>query len=115
VGKGEQMMTSEEMEKTIQFLIDSQAKFLTDIERLKESQQKTDAQIQALAKSQQNTDLQIRILAENIEAQRQEMREAFEKLVMANEVTRELAVQIGSLVVQTSQRLARLEEQNGNP
>ena len=92
-------MTPEQMEKAIQFLMDSQGKILTGIEGLKESQQKTD--------------MQIRILAENIEAQRQEMREVFEKLVLANEVTRELAVQIGSLAVQTSQRVTKLEERNG--
>ena len=106
-------MTPEEMEKAIQFLIESQGKFLADIESLKESQQQTDAQIEALTKIQQNTDQQIRILAENVEAMRLEMREAFDQLMMANEVTRELAVQIGSLTVQTSQRVTKLEEQNG--
>lgn len=107
-------MTPEQMENAIQFLLDSQAKFFTAIDSLKENQQKTDAQIQALTMIQQDTNLQIRILAENIEAMRLEMHGAFDKLMMANEVTRELTVQIGALVVQTSQRVTKLEEQMGS-
>lgn len=99
-------MTPEAMENAIQFLIEAQGKFLTDIESLKDRQAKTDAQIQSLTTS-------LQILAENAEAQRLELRDAFDKLILTNEVTRELTVQIGNLVVQTSQRVSRLEEQNG--
>ena len=90
----------------MEFLLDSHAKFFADIESLKESQQR-------LIKSQEQTDIQIKTLADNVEAMRIEMRDAIENLIVANEVTRDLAQQIGKLAIQTAQRVTKLEEQNG--
>jgi hypothetical protein len=95
-------MTGDEMERAIQFLLQAQAGFFADLEGLKESHQR-------LAESQQRTDAQIQALTENVEAMRLEMREAMENLIVANEVTRDLAQQIGQLAINTSQRVGRLE------
>lgn len=95
-------MTNDEMERAIQFLLDSQAKFFADIEGLKESQLR-------LTESQKKTDEQLQTLTKNVEAMRLEMREAIENLIVANEVTRDLAQQIGQLAINTSQRVTNLE------
>ena len=109
-------MTGDEMERAIQFLLQAQANFFADLEGLKESQQRaTESQQrlsesqQQLAESQQRTDAQLQALTENVEAMRLEMREAMENLIVANEVTRDLAQQIGQLAMNTSQRVTKLE------
>ena len=89
-------MDQQQIENTIQFLVENQAKFHSDLELMKEAQQQTTAQIQALTG--------------NVEAMRQEMREAFDNLIVGNEVTRNLAEQIGKLTVNISQRLSVVEE-----
>jgi hypothetical protein len=110
-------MDQQQIENTIQFLVENQAKFHSDLELLKESQQKTDAQIQALTET-------IGILSERvddvvgaIDVMRTELRESFDNLIIGNEVTRNFANEIGKLIVNVSQRLTsveqRLDEQNG--
>jgi hypothetical protein len=107
-------MNHEQMETTMQFLIEHQAKLHADLRLLKES-------VEGIATNQRRTDTQIQALTERldqvvgaVDVLRGELREAFDNLILTNEVTRELTVQIGTLVVQTSQRLTRLEERNGN-
>lgn len=102
------------MEIVMQFLVENQAKFHTDLQLLKEN-------VQAIAENQKRTDVQIQALTERVDevvgavdVMRGQLREAFDNLILTNEVTRELTVQIGTLVVQTSQRLTKLEERNGN-
>jgi predicted transcriptional regulator len=68
-------MTTEEMERAIEFLLDHQAKVSAYIEQLTA-----------------------------------EMREGFNNLIVANEVTRRLAEDVARLAVQNSQRITRLEE-----
>lgn len=107
-------MNQEQMENTMQFLLENQAKLHSDLVLLLEN-------VQGIAANQRRTDAQIQTLAERVDdvvgavdVIRGELREAFDNLILTNEVTRELTVQIGSLVVQTSQRLTKLEERNGN-
>jgi hypothetical protein len=107
-------MNQEQMEITIQFLVENQTKLHSDLQLLKEN-------VQGIATNQRRTDEQISALTERldevvgaVDVLRGQLREAFDNLILTNEVTRELTVQIGSLVVQTSQRLAKLEERNGN-
>jgi uncharacterized protein YhaN len=107
-------MNQEQMENTIQILLENQVKFHSDLLLLKEN-------VEGIATNQRRTDAQIQALAERIDdvvgavdVMRGELREAFDNLILTNEVTRELTVQIGTLVVQTSQRLTKLEEKNGN-
>ena len=82
-------MTGEEMERAIKFLIEHHAKVSADIERNSE---------------------QIAELSRNTEAMRAEMREGFENLIIANEVTRKLSEDVARLALQNSQRITSLEE-----
>jgi hypothetical protein len=111
-------MDEQKLENTIQFLVENQAVLHSDIEGLKEGQQRTTEQIQQLAESQQKTDAQIAALAEEMRGGFsgliQEMRIGFENLIIANEVTRDLANKIGQLAMQTSQRVTKIEDQNGD-
>jgi hypothetical protein len=70
-------MTSEEMERAIEFLLDHHAKVSADIAQLTV-----------------------------------EMREGFNNLIIANEVTRKLAEDVARLAVQNSQRITNLEEKS---
>jgi hypothetical protein len=117
-------MDQQQIEKTIEFLLENQAKFHSDLELLKESvqgisqnQKETTDQIKALAET---TNAQIQVLVESqhslighVEAMRQETQQAFNNLIIANESTRDLATQMGKLIVNVSQRVTKLEEQNG--
>jgi hypothetical protein len=107
-------MDQQQIENTIQFLLENQAKFHSDLELMKEAQKETTAQIKTLAET---TNAQIQALAEsqqalteNVEAMRQETRESFNNLIIANEVTRDLANQMGKLIVNVSQRLSIVEQ-----
>jgi hypothetical protein len=82
-------MSSEEINRRMEFIIEQQAKFSTDIEQLKEIQ------------TQQ---------AENINSLINEMREGFNNLIIANEVTRDLAEKAASLAINNSQRITAIEE-----
>ena len=48
---------------------------------------------------------------ETMESMREEIRESFDKLILANEVTRDLANKIGDLAYNTSKRVSRLEHE----
>jgi hypothetical protein len=100
-------MTQEQIEKTIEFLLDNQAQLHTDLELLKEAQRETTQQIKTLA---ENTNAQIQALTENVEAMRLETREAFDNLIIGNEVTRNYANEIAKLTVNLSQRLTIVEQ-----
>lgn len=95
-------MTGAEMERAIQFLIEHHARMSTDIERLKETQERTAANLESLAKSVSRLEAQA-------ETDRQEMRDAIDQLILSDEVTRDLANQIGRLAVATSERVTALE------
>lgn len=95
-------MTGEEMERGIQFLIEHHARMSTDIERLKETQERTAANLETLAESVSRLEAQA-------EANLQEMRDATDKLILSNEVTRDLANQVARLAATTSQRVTALE------
>ena len=105
-------MTHEEMEKTMEFLLDNQAQLHTDLELLKESVQSIAGSVQGIAENQKETNTQIQTLTANLEAMRLETREAFDNLIIANEVTRKLAEDVARLAIGTSQRVTKIEEQN---
>jgi len=98
-------MTGEEMERAIQFLIEHHARMSTDIEGLKEVQERTAANIDSLANSVSRLEAQA-------ELDRQETRDAIDKLMLSNEITRNLAQDVARLAVATSQRVAALEDQS---
>ena len=75
-------MTSEEMERAIEFLLDHHAKMSAEIGQLTEA----------------------------VSTMQAEMHEGFNNLILANEVTRKLSEDVARLAVQNSQRITRLEE-----
>ena len=114
-------MTGEEMERAIQFLIEHHAKVSTDIEGLKEAQKKTDAKIRNLADSIGELTTSVSQLVDEAQSDRrvtkgtfdrlfEEMRDGFDKLILGNEVTRDLASQVARLPITTSQRVTVLED-----
>jgi predicted nucleic acid-binding Zn-ribbon protein len=98
-------MNQEKLEETIQFLVENQSKLQSDIQQLAEI-------VLGIAVNQKRTDEQIQALTGNIESMRLETGEVFKNLTIANEITRELTVQIGSLAVQVTQRVNNLEGKN---
>jgi parvulin-like peptidyl-prolyl isomerase len=110
-------MTSEEMERAIEFLLESQAKNSTDIgftneavNKLAETvaQDRRENREQLQAYRQENRE-QLEAYRQQLEAYRQETREAINNLIIANEVTRDLAEKVAMLAITTSQRVTALE------
>ena len=108
-------MSVEEREGTIQFLVENQVKFHSDLELLREI-------LHGIAANQKRTDQQLQALTERVEAVvgavgaiRDDLSASFDQLIMTNEVTRELTVQIGKLAVQTMQRVTGPEPRNDGP
>ena len=92
-------MTGEEMERAIESLIESQANNSTYIAFTNEAVNKL---AETVSQNRQET-------REQLEAYRQETREAINNLIIANEVTRDLAEQVAKLAITTSQRVTALE------
>ena len=107
-------MTGEEMERAIELLITHHAKVSSDIEGLKEAQERTAANIASLAESVSHLGAQAeadrREMRETFDSLFRQMREGFDELILSNEVTRNLANQVASLAVATSQRVTIIEE-----
>jgi methyl-accepting chemotaxis protein len=97
-------MSSENIERQIEFILEHQAKFSEDLDKLKEVQSQQAANIDRLTADVQE-------LTVNVNAMQVEMREGFENLIVANEVTRKLAEDVARLAVQTAQRVSDLESQ----
>ena len=99
-------MSKDDFEHQMDFILKQQATFNADIEQLKDVQKQQSVNIDKLAAV-------VQVLAENTTAQIDsiitEMRDNFDKLILANEVTRDFANKIASLEVQTSQRVTGLE------
>ena len=88
-------MTNEELARAIQFLLNHHEQISADISGLTEAERQQAENIDKLTA--------------NIEAMREEMRYGFDKLILANEVTRRLTEEVAQLAVQTSQRVTGLE------
>ena len=104
-------MTFDQLERAVEFLREHHSKFSVEMDLLKEAQ--AQAQKQHAADIADLREIQ-RQQAENIAAMGAEMREYFDKLIVANEVTRDLANRIGELAIATSQRVTRLEQKLGD-
>ena|ERR1051325_8866546 len=103
-------MTEEQMERAIEFLLDHHAKFSTDISGLREAiSDLKDVQRQQsenLDKLTANVDA----MRAEMNANRQEIRETIDNLIIANEVTRDLAEQATKLAIAVSQRTTSLDQ-----
>lgn len=103
-------MSSDNIQRQIEFILEHQAKFSEDIERLKEVQS---LQAESINKLTAATGMLTEATASTqsqLDSVISEMRDGFNKLILANEVTRDFANKIASLEVQTSQRVTRLEQ-----
>jgi hypothetical protein len=110
-------MTGEEMERTIQFLIEHHANVSAEIDGLKEAQERTqEAQERTAANIGSLTGIVVDLvqsvsrLEEQAEINRQETRDAINKLLLGNEVTRSLAQEVARLAIEISQRVTAIEE-----
>jgi hypothetical protein len=91
------------MEHAIEFLLEHHARVSVEIEQLKETQKEQGANIAKLSDTVAQIGVEIR---EGFA----ETRDAFDKLILANEITRDLAQKAAQLAIQASQRLTILEE-----
>jgi len=103
-------MTGEEMERAIEFLLNHHARVSSDIEGLKDAQKSTAANIDALAETVVSLAESVSRLEAQAELDRQETRDAIDKLILGNEVTRSLAQDVSRLAITTSQRVTTIEE-----
>jgi len=110
-------MTNEEIQKALEFLLTQHTKVSTDISRLEAAQAQTAESLQLLTgKMIDLTDNVHRLegqmegLGEKVDSIITEMRDGFDKLILANEGTRDLAEKAAQLAINTSQRVTRLEE-----
>ena len=115
-------MTSEELERAIEFLLESQAKSSTVIaltseavnklaETVAQDRRENREQLEAYRRENREQSEQSR---EQLEAYRLETREAINNLIIANEVTRDLAERVAKLSISTSQRVTALETARGD-
>lgn len=109
-------MTGEEMERAIEFLLEHHAKFGSDIQELKMAQAQTTADLRTLTgKVAELTDnvsrLETRMeeMSETVQNVIEEMHDGFNKLILANEVTRDLAEKAAQLAINTSHRVTIIE------
>ena len=103
-------MTGEEMERAIQFLIEHHANVSAGIEGLKEAQEKTAANLDTLTGIVAELSQNVSRLEEQAEVNREETRDSFNKLILSNEVTRDLAERVTRLAIETNQRVTAIEE-----
>ena len=110
-------MTSEELERAIDFLLQSQAKNSADIAVTNEVVNKLAEAVAQDREENRKQSEETRALLEayrhetreQVEAYRLETREAINNLIIANEVTRDLAEKVAALAITTSQRVTALE------
>lgn len=103
-------MTSEEMERAIEFLVHNQAKNTSDIMLTNEAVNKlADTVAQDRVENRAQLEAYRQETREQLEAYRTETREAINNLIIANEVTRDLAERVAKLAMTTSQRVTALE------
>ena len=103
-------MTSEELERAIELLTNSQAKNTSDIMATNEAVNKlAETVAQDRVENRAQLEAYRQETREQLEAYRQETREHINNLIIANEVTRDLAEKVAKLAITTSQRVTALE------
>jgi chromosome segregation ATPase len=118
-------MSDENIKRQLEFIVEHQAKFSLDIAQLNENQSRLEQSIERLTRNVESLTSRVDSLTSHVEAltadvqsltgivasMQDEMRDGFNNLILANEVTRELANNIGKLAVSNSKRITILESQ----
>jgi hypothetical protein len=106
------------MEHAIEFLLEHHARVSVEIDQLREAQKEQAANLAKLSETVREGFAETR---EGFEALAMEMREgfaetreAFSNLILANEVTRDLAQKATRLAIQVSQRVTNLEQKESD-
>jgi hypothetical protein len=100
------IMSSDNIQRQIEFILEHQARFSEDIDTLKESQKQLTDTVARMASEMETERRETRDVLNSVIS---EMRDGFNNLIIANEATRDLANKVASLEVQTSQRVTGLE------
>jgi uncharacterized protein YoxC len=109
-------MSNDDLQRQMDFIINQQATFSSDMVELKShiAQQASNIDrlagvVEQLAERMEAQRQESERLAETVEAQRQETQYAINNLIIANEATRELANRAAELAFNTSRRLTAHE------
>ena len=103
-------MSSDNIQRQIEFILEHQAKFSEDIEQLKEVQSQQTENINRLFEVTTSLSEATASTHAQLDSIILEMRDGFDALILSNEVTRDFANKIASLEVQTSKRMTLLEQ-----
>jgi len=96
---------SDSSEQRMEFIIEQQAMFAVEIAQMKEIQREQAVSVSRLTENMH----QAREMLHSVIGG---MREGFDNLIVANEVTRRLAEDVGHLAMATSQRVTMLESKH---
>ena len=93
------------------FIVEQQARIDASLELVGERLNQLAARDAALSGHQEKLAADVASLVHGVEGFKDEVRVAIQNLIVANEVTRDLAEQVARLSIQTSQRVSDLEGQ----
>lgn len=109
-------MTDEEVERAIEFLLIKEARLDEQLEKLANENRVLAETVSGMATEVRRVTTglegvvhQVDGLAQQVDSVIQEMRDGFNHLIVANEVTRKLTEEVATLAVQTSKRVTILE------
>ncbi len=113
-------MTQEEMARTMQFIVEQQAKNTVGLDELKEAQVRVSSQIKAMSEKIEWLSWRISELTARIallarparvdtNTKGHDWREAMERLLISNEVARDFAHKISELTMNANKRVTQLE------
>jgi len=100
---------SDNIQQKMDFIIEQHATFALEIAQMKEVQRQQATSIDRLTENMHETREMLHETREMLHSVIGEMRDGFNNLIVANEVTRKLAEDVGRLAIATSQRVSLLE------
>ena len=87
-------MSSENIQRQIEFILEHQAKFSEDLELLKEVQSHQAKNIDELSKVTTSLSETVAATQAQLDSVISEMRDGFDKLILSNEITRDFATRL---------------------
>ena len=87
-------MSSENIQRQIEFILEHQAKFSEDLEQLKEVQAHQAKNIDKLSKVTTSLSETVAATQAQLDSVISEMRDGFDKLILSNEITRDFATRL---------------------